>query len=228
MLIINVDKLKKNLPIISVIAFFIGLTTIFLSEMQFQITNNSEYIIVHILIVSCVIFCRIATVPFFILSLLSLVYLISFLINFVISKFLSAKIAHIITVLIFCILFFSSLVFLRDLLFETSNIAYVIERNVSWKAILGEKFSPNERDMAIERYAGCQIRAMIDQKTDEEFSKMWTKDAEELHFDYNDVVYFMLNNCPPNNEDKIKEEREISRYQHRFINQEFSVLKNNN
>lgn len=106
--------------------------------------------------------------------------------------------------------------------------------------------------MDIEMYAGCQPKTMIDEKSDEVFSKMWTEDSKKYNFDAIDVDRYMMQRCPPctrkeieailenyfkdknfpdMDEEKTKLEgiqrtSEISEYQNKFLNREFTALKN--
>ncbi|MGW8184489.1 MAG: hypothetical protein ACWGHO_00060 [Candidatus Moraniibacteriota bacterium] len=49
----------------------------------------------------------------------------------------------------------------------------------------------------VETFAGCQLRTMMETKTDEEFSIRWEKKSKEGHFDAIDVDRHMLKYCPP-------------------------------
>jgi hypothetical protein len=110
-----------------------------------------------------------------------------------------------------------------------------------------------QRQEAIESYAGCQARTMIDQLSDEEFSKLWEKYSKELNFDAKDVDEWMKKRCPVQTTEQIKynqiryqdalrketgtvidngeinsrieRSEDISRYQLKFLNREFSALR---
>lgn len=52
-----------------------------------------------------------------------------------------------------------------------------------------------ERYVAIDDYAGCQAQAMVEESSDEEFSKAWRRDSKELNFDAKDVDDWMESRC---------------------------------
>lgn len=113
-------------------------------------------------------------------------------------------------------------------------------------------FGSFERQRTIESYAGCQMRTMTGDETDEDFSKIWPKYPNELNFDAIDVDRYMLKHCPPRTSEEtiafwneyfkdknysdMDEEKErqvlteksiiMSKYKRKFLSREFTALKN--
>ena len=109
----------------------------------------------------------------------------------------------------------------------------------------------DNRQIRIETYAGCQIKTMIDQESNESFSQMWEKDSKRYDFDVIDIDNWMMDRCHPISDeesrvwlanyfnsvdfpdmDEEKEERlrlersmSMNSYQRKFLNREFSTLK---
>ena len=106
-------------------------------------------------------------------------------------------------------------------------------------------------------YAGCNARAMMEELSNEDFSKAWKKDSQTYKFTYDDVKFEMEESCPIRDdlentqsesykkhiqwmetlddvsrkeEEKkssmwIKKLKKIQIYQLRFLNKEFTALK---
>lgn len=109
-------------------------------------------------------------------------------------------------------------------------------------------------NLTVQTFAGCQGRTMMEEVTDEQFTERWQEELSFYHFDAIDIDRYMMAHCPPGtgtreeatqfwteyykdkdyaDMDEEKEKREqieksikTSAYQQKFLNREFTVLKN--
>lgn len=107
------------------------------------------------------------------------------------------------------------------------------------------------RYQSIEMLAGCQMRQNMELTTDQGMTNIWQKESGKYHFDAIDVDRHIMNHCPPSTPEEARkywteyyknkdypdmdEEREtqelieksikLSEYQHKFLNREFTALK---
>ena len=76
----------------------------------------------------------------------------------------------------------------------------------------------------------------MEEISDEDFSKAWKKDSQTYKFTYDDVKFEMEESCPirddseigkgyPYDESWYAKERRMQRYKKKFLNREFTALK---
>ena len=86
-------------------------------------------------------------------------------------------------------------------------------------------------------YAGCNARAMMEELSNEDFSKAWKKDSQTYKFTYDDVKFEMEESCPIKSDERveflyqsqgrtvIQKIKKLQDYQRKFLNREFTALK---
>lgn len=98
----------------------------------------------------------------------------------------------------------------------------------------------NIRKSYMESYAGCEMKS-FHQGIVDNINRNWKKESEEAHFNHSDVVEYMMQHCPPKEDEyydklliqsknieltqkNIISNKEIRNYQLKFIDKKFDVF----
>lgn len=106
-----------------------------------------------------------------------------------------------------------------------------------WKYVWRHLNRSDVGNIELEAYAGCNARAMMEEISDEDFSKAWKKDSQTYGFTYEDVKFEMEESCPIKSDERveflyqsqgrtvIQKIKKLQDYQRKFLNREFTALK---
>jgi hypothetical protein len=113
---------------------------------------------------------------------------------------------------------------------------YLFHRD-DWRREFRSMMRSEAADLAVESFAGCQIRTDLHNVSDQEFGEIWKESTSLYHFDYYDVREIMEQKCPvesdpeiekherSSGQETIKKVKAIRDYQVRFLNRQYTALR---